>query len=144
MTDFHIQYTERLSLRSTTYWKPETCSEFHFCITIWELSCKNTFSNNFVTVRPIFTNITAIDSALQMEDDENFKNVPNFNLGKQWGNFYPSNTTYNNFLTARPIFTNSTPIGLALREKHNGHIRKVPSSFQGSNLGTFIKNYYLD
>ncbi len=77
MTDFHIQYAERLSLRSTTYWKPETCFEFHFSITIWELLYKNTFYNNFVSVRPIFTDITAIDSALQMEDDENVKNVPN-------------------------------------------------------------------
>ncbi len=57
---------------------------------IWEFSLKNTFCNNFLTVRPIFTNSTSIDSALQMQYDKNFAKVSNLNLGEQLGNFRPN------------------------------------------------------
>jgi hypothetical protein len=44
--------------------------------------------NNLLTVQPIFTSNILVDSAQQVEECENIKNVANFIAGEQPGNFH--------------------------------------------------------
>jgi hypothetical protein len=52
------------------------------------ISSQNILLNNFSPVQPILTSNTPINSARRVEKHENIKNVPNFILGEQPGNFH--------------------------------------------------------
>jgi hypothetical protein len=73
---------------------------------------QNTPINNFSTVRPIFTKSIPIDPAQQLFKYGNIKNVPNFILGEQLGNFHKT-TPIITFQPNRPILTNNIPINSA-------------------------------
>jgi hypothetical protein len=80
------------------------------------ISSQSNLLNNFSPVQPILTSNTLINSGQLTETLENIKNIPNFILGEQPGDF-DKNTPLKNFPTVRPIFTNSVLIDSSQEEE---------------------------
>jgi hypothetical protein len=94
----------------------------------------------------MFTCSIPIDSAGEVKNYWNFKNVPNLIVGEQPRNFH-KNYPISNFLTVQPITTNNIPMiqsDAAQQAEDHENIKRLKILFKGSNRGSFRKIYPLN